>query len=73
MAACPWCKVQTTGVLWTRDYAYCTSSLNPGNSKRGDYTGNGCSYSRCAMGNTVDGIDFKHCPFFKKKATRKKR
>ena len=74
MAVCPWCQVTAEEAFIGKNYyAWCTSTLNPGNSKKGDRTKSGVAYNRCANGQVVEGLGYKDCPFFKKQATRKKR
>lgn len=74
MAVCPWCKVTTQEAFIGKDYyAHCMSPENPGNRKKGDMTGNGVAYNRCAKGQIVQGLGYKDCPFFKKKAAKKKK
>ena len=71
MAACPWCKVQAeVAFIGNNYYAYCMSPMNPDNKKKGDKTKTGVAYSRCAEGKEVSGLNYKKCPFFKKKTKR---
>lgn len=73
MAVCPWCKVKyEVGWLVDTPHAYCMSKLNPDVSKDVKMTSTGVAWARCYEGEKVNGLDYKHCPFFKAKAKKKR-
>lgn len=70
---CPYCKVITISeFLSKRDYARCTSKLNPDVNKKGDIGITGTNWARCRDGLVVQGVGFKDCPYYKKKTTRRR-
>lgn len=73
MAACPWCTTRyQEGYIGGTTKCFCTSKQNPGVKKKGDISNTGVCWARCVEGKVYQGVDFKHCPFFKKKTTRKR-